>query len=1174
MKRLAINLLKILFGLIGLAALLLLIFGAGWYLGWPWWVGGFILLGLCGLALALAAARKIWLRRREQRFVTQIVDQDDRRLRQMQERDRRRGKELQDRWKAAVDQLRASHLRKLGNPLYVLPWYMVIGESGSGKTTAIQSARLSSSFAEVGRASGISGTRDCDWWFFERAVILDTAGRYTIPVDEGRDKEEWQKFLTLLLRYRGREPINGVVVAVAADKLLESPPEALEDDAKSIRRRLNELMRSLGARFPVYVLVTKCDLIQGMAPLCDQLSEKALRQAMGVLQHRAGGAADFAARAIQTVCERLRDYRLLILNKPGIGGHPGSSVSAEPALLLFPEEFERLRPGLERFVAAAFQETPYTETPLLRGLYFSSGRQEGRPYSHFLKELGLIAEREMLPGTNRGLFLHDFFDRILPADRDLLAPTERAVSWNRLTKNLGLAAWLAVGVAVCGLLSFSFAKHLGAFTAISNTLSQVEDLRGDLVTDIGLMQDFYNKIDGIRSQSFSGWLPRFGLHQSEEVERAVRSGFCRRFENRLLGRMDEHLEKAVAQFSPATPGRQIGDTVAHLIGRIRLLKAHIAGDRLEALAKLPLSAAPMMIAQVEPLNLAGVRAGFNRLYATYVDWNPDPARAPAELARLQKLVLFILSKDRDGFRWLPDWADHTVEAKPLTLADFWGTALNDQSLPRVAPAFSRPGKAAVEAFLEEIEAAVGDVAAFDFPRRRAEFAEWYRAAAFQSWQQFAEVFPKGLASLQGRETGRRAAALMSTEQNPFFQLLERMASELRPFEDGGEPTPFAQRVIDYGTAKLQAAAGEIVAKPPGLIQKAAEKIKSQAGRIEKQVGARPERAWSIENRLASGQHLKDYQKHLLALAGACATREAAFQVGVAMFRETPAAGQSPVLLAQRSLEAFRGTLPGLSAEPEAFWALVRGPLDFLKFFVLAETGCHLQQLWEKEVLLPSQQLPDKSELPAILLGPQGSARKFVEGPAAPFIDQSLARGYYARTAIDSRPLPFEAEFLNFMNRGYRAPPKPAKESYTVTLEGAPTGANADARIQPSATRLEVQCADKTLSLVNRNYPARQTFTWSPTTCGDTVLQIEVGNMVLTQQFTGPLGFAKFLQLFYRGEVVFPSRQFGAERSALESLGIQAINVKYHISGHEPVVQLLAAPPPVRVPTHIIACESR
>ena len=99
-----------------------------------------------------------------------------------------------------------------------------MGESGSGKTTSIGSAKLSSPFAEVTRTSGISGTRNCDWWFFEQAIILDTAGRYTIPVDEGRDKEEWQGFLKLLVKYRKKEPLHGLIVTVAADKLLKADP--------------------------------------------------------------------------------------------------------------------------------------------------------------------------------------------------------------------------------------------------------------------------------------------------------------------------------------------------------------------------------------------------------------------------------------------------------------------------------------------------------------------------------------------------------------------------------------------------------------------------------------------------------------------------------------------------------------------------------------------------------------------------------------------------------------------------------------------------------------------------------------------------------------------------------------------------------------------------------------
>ena len=126
-----------------------LIFGLILWLDWPWWVGLFILVGLCGLWIGLIFVKKIMLRRREQNFVSQVIDQDESYIQTLGTDKKDSAIELQQRWKDAMGALRKSHLKKQGNPLYVLPWYLVIGESGSGKTTAIESAHLSSPFAEV-----------------------------------------------------------------------------------------------------------------------------------------------------------------------------------------------------------------------------------------------------------------------------------------------------------------------------------------------------------------------------------------------------------------------------------------------------------------------------------------------------------------------------------------------------------------------------------------------------------------------------------------------------------------------------------------------------------------------------------------------------------------------------------------------------------------------------------------------------------------------------------------------------------------------------------------------------------------------------------------------------------------------------------------------------------------
>ncbi|HET6195019.1 MAG TPA: type VI secretion system membrane subunit TssM, partial [Acetobacteraceae bacterium] len=86
--------------------------------------------------------------------------------------------------------------------LYEQPWYVIIGPPGVGKTTALLNAGLSFPLAaEMGQSpvAGVGGTRMCDWWFTESAVLIDTAGRYTTQdSDAAVDKAGWLAFLGLL----------------------------------------------------------------------------------------------------------------------------------------------------------------------------------------------------------------------------------------------------------------------------------------------------------------------------------------------------------------------------------------------------------------------------------------------------------------------------------------------------------------------------------------------------------------------------------------------------------------------------------------------------------------------------------------------------------------------------------------------------------------------------------------------------------------------------------------------------------------------------------------------------------------------------------------------------------------------------------------------------------------
>ncbi|WP_028321026.1 type VI secretion protein IcmF/TssM N-terminal domain-containing protein [Desulfatiglans anilini] len=1154
--------------LVTLAVLLVVLVVAGLVLtlDWPWWVGIFILVGLAGVWLGFVFLEKVLLRQREERFVQQVIAQDDAYLKGLSDQERDQAREVQERWREAVTALKQSHLKKLGNPLYVLPWYLVIGESGSGKTTAIQSARLSAPFAEMTRTSGLSGTRNCDWWFFDQAVIIDTAGRYAIPVDEGRDKEEWTRFLAQLAKFRKKEPLNGLVVSLPADKLLQGDTARLEEDGRAIRRRADELMRVLGARFPVYVLVTKCDLIQGMTQFCDQLPEKAQQQAMGfVNRDLKAGVEDFLGRAMQAIGTRLRELRLLLL-------HRGGARAVDPALLLFPEEFEGLTPGLTAFLKAAFQQNPYQETPILRGLFFSSGRQEGSPYSHFLQALGLIASREVLPGTSRGLFLHDFFSRILPKDRRLFAPTQRALDWRRLTRNLGLSAWVALVLAACGLLSFSFVRNLSSLRHIAHEFTAPAVIRGETVTDLATLERFRQAALRVEDQNRNWWIPRMGLPDSKKVELQLKAHFCRQFRKGLLDPLDHAGSETVMRFSAATPGQIIGPHVVHLVRRILLIKARQAGEDLEALEARPQPAYAALLPTAGPhLPEEAVDEGFALLYRHYLVWSSRSEDFNQEIGDLRRLLQYALTHEGARLGWLTDYVDTRTALSPVKLKDFWGDSLAGAASPAVPPCFTRQGKAFIEGLIADIENALPDPALI--AGRKTAFLTAYAADYLRSWQAFGAAFREGEAGLAAGEPRRTAAAVMGSDQGPYFNLLSRMAEELGTFSEWRDDTGWPAALLAFRNVRLLADKEALAEESAGL-SKAAKKGKDLIGKLE-ETFSRGEDDPSLRSMMTAASALRDYRAALMEITPVSASRLVAYQTAAQVFSEDPAMSKSPLVAAQNAyarLKAAMATAGGGSGSGAGLvWDLVKGPFDYLWTYVRMETACHLQDLWEQQVLVEVEGISDLQRINELLLGDGGYALQYVKGPGAPFLGRSLDRGYYSKRVM-GEAIPFEGAFLSFLTRGARTA-RPIEQSYAVTIKGLPTDTNPEAHIRPHATRLELQCAAQTFSLANFHYPITEVFKWEPQNCGDVVFTIEVGTLSLVKIYTGNLAFAQFLRDFNRGERTFRPDEFPREASALKQMGISFIRARYQFSGHGAAVKLLAAGPG-RAPRTIVRCWDR
>jgi type VI secretion system protein ImpL len=335
------------------------------------------------------------------------------------------------------------------NYLYQLPWYMFIGAPGSGKTTALVNSGLRFPLeGKMGKdaVKGIGGTRNCDWWFTDEAVLLDTAGRYTTQSSNREvDAAAWTGFLTLLKKFRPAQPLNGAIVTVSLSDLFTSSAAQRDDYARSIRARIQELYSTLGVRFPIYVIVTKTDLLAGFSEFFGDLGREARAQVWGT-------TFDFAAPAggsLGTTFATEFDALVTRLNaRLTTRMEEERDPQRRATLFAFPQQFAALREMLKSFLDEAFLSSAFGEEPMVRGVYFTSGTQEGSPFDRVLGNISRAygLERQVLPpaaSSGRSYFLTHLLRGVIFAESDI---SGRSAVIEKRRSRIALAAYSLLAV--------------------------------------------------------------------------------------------------------------------------------------------------------------------------------------------------------------------------------------------------------------------------------------------------------------------------------------------------------------------------------------------------------------------------------------------------------------------------------------------------------------------------------------------------------------------------------------------------------------------------------------------------------------------------------------------------------------------------------------------------------
>ncbi len=276
----------------------------------------------------------------------------------------------------------SARYRRGGDPTYGVPWFLVLGAE---TRSLLAAAAVGSPFPPPPRPADDAAVW-WSWWLLEPLVAIEAAP--ALLADPG-DRPAWTLFeqaLGLLARHRPRQPFDGLVFTVTAEALITQPSE-MAALGRRMRAVVDETYQTLRLRCPVFIVVTRCDIVPGHNGFFRHLPTDIAGQAIGhrieVDRTRLDWCEDIDP-FYAALTEKLQRLRLGLFRRdlPALD---------QPQVFVFPEEFPATRPGLLALCRALTEPNRFDHRPLFRGFWFTAA---GSPAPH----------------------IADLFKRFLPAD--------------------------------------------------------------------------------------------------------------------------------------------------------------------------------------------------------------------------------------------------------------------------------------------------------------------------------------------------------------------------------------------------------------------------------------------------------------------------------------------------------------------------------------------------------------------------------------------------------------------------------------------------------------------------------------------------------------------------------------------------------------------------------------
>ncbi len=1012
----------------------------------------------------------------------------------------------------------------------------------------------------------------------------------------------WRDLLEGLNKYRDQQPVDGVIVSLPVQFLLESE-DRVTDTGRSVNELIQNAMRTFRMQIPVFLVVTDLWRIDGFEPFTALLSEREKEQALGLgfgrndqqLFEMDEGFAQFSRQLCGNLLRVIESK--IALNIAEVADQSVSNA----ALMRLTTEIGRLQRGVEILVKAVSGSILQKVRPSFRGVYLFSFPPRTNPADE--------------APADQSVFNSELLRKILPKESGASTTLEFAERLFIGARRKVFSRVAIIWIVIVGAIFLEGALDLRSMDLVRKDSTALRPVKvADYEINTLNQLDHKRKIiSRLESQANSYDLPPLpvpwlGIPPDKEKISVMKRRWIVQA-NKALKDIDlqyvdyvravkkEYLlalpsEKTRAENSPGlderpmTPFSKFGLAMTNALSRIQVLRAIEDGRSHRDILSLPnpfSEDSAYEITKDDP-DLA------DQMFDTFVYsklWSKDfPDFDGIEIDRsywTTKAESLISKLDPD-MTWLMYAAnDQILKDTPLiSTADLW-PEFPPSKVMTLSPVWTDLGIAYFDEFFRVIRNS--GLRGEWLDTAEANFKKAYAKRRIVLWEDYANTVLKGNDQLIARSAALgNVIEMASSRRNPYRSALRLIGSgnkesyfpDNRP--DWLNLALFHEKIEllggdeeDGGPSKTLTKLGlKLVSKFGGVgkaVSKAGKKGLKTQKKLDKEKGA-PDRDGQLD--AVAKVYKENYLPALAAIAFSADSRDTSFKTITSRFEsgDDPSAGATPLAAgykASRSMEMMLGLKDKYN---HIYWDLLQAPLRDAQIFMLEEASCKADAIWQEEVRAAMDNVPVSARF-GRMFNEGGLAWTYVDTHLKPFVKTTPGVGLMPRK-VGNLTLDLSQKFFEFISFG-RLGLQGMQETFSTPIMVKPVTVNKQALLKPVKTTMILSCdgGKNKQTIVNQNFTTQGKFEWSHA-CSDFRLDIDFGIFTLRKVYPGVTGYPDFLKAFDGNVLSLTKKDFPEYKNVFKQQRIGQIDLNYEIVAKDELINA-AEQRPLDTPPHISSC---